>query len=61
MSEKQIIEVIEFQENKDGSATIQIETSADITALLVRMGLETLVKQAMRDLIDEEQNDESES
>lgn len=60
MSEKQILEVTEFQEREDGSAVIQIETSPDITAILVGIGLKTLVKQAMRDLIDEEQNDESE-
>lgn len=60
MSEKQILEVTEFQEREDGSAVIQIETSPDITAVLVGIGLKTLVKQAMRDLIDEEQNDESE-
>lgn len=61
MSEKQILEVTEFQEREDGSAVIQIETSPDITAILVGIGLKTLIKEAMRDLIDEEQNDESES
>lgn len=52
--QKQIIEVIEFHENEDGSAMIQIETSPDVTAVLVGLGLQTLVKQAMRDLIDDE-------
>lgn len=59
MSEKQIIEVTEFQEREDGSAVIQIETSPDITAVLVGLGLETLIKQAMREVIEEEENDES--
>lgn len=54
--EGSLIEVTEFQENKDGSAVIQIETSPDVTAVLVGIGLQTLVKQ----VIDEEQNDESE-
>lgn len=54
MSDKQIIEVIELQENEDGSALIQIETSPDVTALLVGMGLQTLVKKAMRDVLDDE-------
>lgn len=54
MSEKQIIEVKEFQENKDGSAVIQIETSPDVTAILVGVGLKTLVKQAMQEVIDDE-------
>lgn len=54
MSEKQIIEVIEIQENEDGSAVIQIETSPDITAMLVGMGLHALVKKAMRDVIDDD-------
>lgn len=58
MSEKQIIEVTEFQEREDGSAVIQIETSPDITAVLVGLGLKTLIKQAMREVIEEE-NDES--
>ena len=52
--QKQIIEVIELQENEDGSAMIQIETSPDVTALLVGMGLQTLVKKAMRDVLNEE-------
>lgn len=59
MSEKQIIEVTEFQEREDGSAVIQIETSPDITAVLVGLGLKTLIKQAMREVIEEEENDES--
>ena len=52
--ETSLIEVTEFQENKDGSAVIQIETSPDITAVLVGIGLKTLVKQAMRDVIEDE-------
>tara|TARA_S200002703_G_scaffold120874_1_gene106715 strand:- start:487 stop:654 length:168 start_codon:yes stop_codon:yes gene_type:complete len=51
---KQIIEVKEFQENEDGSATIQLETSPDVTAILVGLGLQTLVKQAMQEVIDDE-------
>lgn len=54
--ESSVIEVIEFNENEDGSAMIQIETSPDVTALLVGMGLQTLVKKAMRDVLDEEQD-----
>ena len=49
-----MIEVTEFEEREDGSALIQIETSPDVTAMLVGMGLQTLIKQAMRDLIDDE-------
>ena len=52
--ESSLIEVIEFNENEDGSAMIQIETSPDVTALLVGMGLQTLVKKAMREVIDGE-------
>lgn len=52
--ESSIIEVIELQENEDGSALIQIETSPDVTAMLVGLGLQALVKKAMRDVIDDE-------
>mgnify|MGYP005998141643 CR=1 FL=1 len=55
--QKQIIEVTELQENEDGSATIQIETSRDVTAVLVGIGLQTLVKQAMQEVINEEGED----
>ena len=51
---KQIIEVKEFQENEDGSAIIQLETSPDVTAILVGLGLQTLVKQAMQEVINGE-------
>jgi len=54
--QKQIIEVIEFHENEDGSAMIQIETSPDVTALLVGMGLQTLVKKAMRDVLNDDES-----
>lgn len=54
--QKQIIEVIELQENEDGSALIQIETSRDITALLVGMGLQTLVKKAMLDVLNDDES-----
>lgn len=56
MSDKQIIEVIELQENEDGSALIQIETSPDVTAVLVGLGLQTLVKQAMRDVLNDSES-----
>jgi hypothetical protein len=52
--ESSVIEVIEFNENEDGSALIQIETSPDVTAVLVGLGLQTLIKKAMRDVIDDE-------
>lgn len=52
--EESLIEVTEFQENKDGSAVIKVETSPEVTAILVGLGLQTLVKQAMRDVINDE-------
>jgi len=52
--EESLIEVTEFQENEDGSAVIKVETSPEVTAILVGVGLKTLVKQAMQEEIDDE-------
>ena len=51
--EESLIEVTEFQENEDGSAVIKVETSPEVTAILVGVGLKTLVKQAMQEAIND--------
>ena len=54
MSENQIIEVTTIEEHEDGSATIEIETSPDVTAMLVGLGLTQLVKKAIEEGFDDE-------
>ena len=51
--EESLIEVTEFQENEDASAVIKVETSPEVTAILVGVGLKTLVKQAMQEAIND--------
>lgn len=52
-SETHIIEVTDYQEHEDGSATINIVTSPDVTAMLVGLGLRTLIKRSLAEEIHE--------
>ena len=52
--QKQIIEVTTIEEHEDGSATIEIETSPDVTAMLIGLGLTQLVKKAIEEGFDDE-------
>lgn len=48
-SDTHIIEVTEYQEHEDGSATINIVTSPDVTAMLVSLGLQALIKRSLEE------------
>lgn len=47
MSDNLLIKVSEMQDQEDGSAIFQVETSPEVTQMLIEVGLTTLVKKAI--------------